>query len=308
MSWQPHISAEAIARRNYWVSEIVKISGTFGDDADRVEKELDDEVEATGIASVLDHLRLCGAIPESYGHDTSEEKLYSKYTDVLLAIAFRAMGLTAAVFTQRADTADVEAVGESFSFVADAKAFRLSRTAKNQKDFKVQAMHGWKHGKKHAIVVGPLYQFPTKASQIYQQAISSDVCIMSYSHLAVLVSYAEAAGYEAAQGVLLAVLEAISTLNPTKDSLAYWRQVNDTMLRSDGAMRDLWSVEKQASVEALDASKKEALEFLASERERIMRLSHDAAIKQLLEGSKLASRQTQIEKVADTGLLEAFSR
>src|SRR5580693_1215634 len=86
------ISAEAIARRNYWVSEIVKISGAFGDDVDRLEKELDDEVAATGVAAILDHLRLCGAIPESYGHDTSEEKLYSKYTDVLLAIAFRAIG------------------------------------------------------------------------------------------------------------------------------------------------------------------------------------------------------------------------
>ena len=304
----PRISAEAIARRKYWVSEIVKISGTFGDDADRVEKELDDEVKTAGVASVLDHLRLCGAIPESYGHDTSEEKLYSKYTDVLLAIAFRAMGMTAAVFTQRADTADVEVVAESFSFVADAKAFRLSRTAKNQKDFKVQAMHGWKHGKKHAIVVGPLYQFPTRGSQIYQQAISSDVCIVSYSHLAVLVSYGEVASHEAAQAVLLSVLDAVSALNPTKDSLAYWRQVNDTMLRSDGVMKNLWRAEKQASLEALAASKEEALEFLASERERIMRLSRSAAIKQLLEGGKLASRQSQIENVADTGLLDAISR
>ncbi len=168
-------------------------------------------------------------------------------------------------------------------------------------------MHGWKQGKKHAVVVGPLYQFPTKTSQIYQQAISSDVCIMPYAHLAVLVSYGEVAGYEAAQTMLLGVLEAISALNPTKDSLAYWRQVNDTMLQSDGAMRDLWRAEKEASVEALAASKAEALEFLASERERIMRLSRDDAIKQLLNGSKLASRQSQIEKVADTGLLDAIS-
>jgi type II restriction enzyme len=107
--------------------------------------------------------------------------------------------------------------------------------------------------------------------------------------------------------VLLDVLEAISSLNPTKDSLSYWRQVNDTVLRRGGAMKALWSVEKEASVEALATSKKEALEFLASERERIMRLSHDAAIKQLIEGGKLASRQSQIEKVADTGLLEAIS-
>jgi hypothetical protein len=51
----------------------------------------------------------------------------------------------------------------------------------------------------------------------------------------------------------------------------------------------------------------QSIHMIASERERIMRLSRDAAIKQLMEGSKLASRQSQIEKVADTGLLEAIS-
>src|ERR1039458_10300724 len=137
---ETYISVEAIARRRHWVSEIVQISGTFGDDSARVERELEEEVAVKGTPALLDHLRLCGAIPESYGHDTSEEKLYSKYTDILLAIAFRHLGLTSLVLTERADAADVEVVSPSFSFVADAKAFRLSRTAKNQKDFKIQAM------------------------------------------------------------------------------------------------------------------------------------------------------------------------
>ncbi len=74
-----------------------------------------------------------------------------------------------------------------YSFVADAKVFRLSRTAKNQKDFKIQAMDNWKFGKPFAMVVCPLYQIPSKNSQIYQQASARNVCIFSYSHLAVLV-------------------------------------------------------------------------------------------------------------------------
>jgi hypothetical protein len=43
------------------------------------------------------------------------------------------------------------------SAIADAKAFRLSRTAKNQKDFKIQAMDSWKRGKPFAMVVCPIY-------------------------------------------------------------------------------------------------------------------------------------------------------
>ena len=90
--------------------------------------------------SLLGHLRLCGAMPENYGHDTSEEKLYSKYTDVVIHEAYSFMGFNSLVLRERADVADVECVSNDYSFVADAKTFRLSRTAKNQKDFKVQAM------------------------------------------------------------------------------------------------------------------------------------------------------------------------
>jgi type II restriction enzyme len=298
------ISQEAIERRNHWISEIVKISGAFGDDSSRVEKELADEVDGDGAPALLDHLRLCGAIPESYGHDTSEEKLYSKYTDALLALAFRSLGLQALVLTERADSADVEVVASDYSFVADAKAFRLSRTAKNQKDFKIQAMDNWKHGKKYAVLVAPLYQLPNRSSQIYLQAVVRDVCILSYAHMSLLVAYAQVAGQNAAQATLLTILKSISRLNPTKDSVTYWRAVNDAMLEVGDEMAQLWQIEREASAESLAVSKEEALRFLAEERERIMRMSHDEAIKMLVRVRKLDSREQQIAKVVDSVLLE----
>jgi type II restriction enzyme len=141
------ISSTAINRRLYWVEEIRKLSGDFGNDFEKLEKELEEETSEHGVSALIDHLRLCGNIPESYGYDTSEEKLYSKYTDCLLSIAYMKLGLKSIVLKERADTADVEVFAKYYSFVADAKVFRLSRTAKNQKDFKVQAMHAWKRGK-----------------------------------------------------------------------------------------------------------------------------------------------------------------
>ena len=50
---------------------------------------------------------------------------------------FKATGFTSLVLKERGDTADIECVTDEYSFVADAKAFRLNRTAKNQKDFEV---------------------------------------------------------------------------------------------------------------------------------------------------------------------------
>jgi len=210
------ISDKAIKTRQYWIEEIRKLSGNFGNDTDKLEKELESEIKKNGVSLLINHLRLCGNIPESYGHDTSEEKLYSKYTDCLLSLAYSALGLKSLVLKERADAADVEAFAKDYSFVADAKAFRLSRTAKNQKDFKVQAMHGWKRGKPYAMVVCPIYQLPTSSSQIYQQATTQNVCIFTYSHIALLLAYSEKESKEKAQQLLKKIFETVKALNPSK--------------------------------------------------------------------------------------------
>lgn len=301
------ITKAQIQRRNYWVGEIEKLSGRFTDDFRRLRDELHQEVQTLKLDSLLSHLRLCGAIPERYGHDSSEEKLYSKYTDALLSEAFNYIGINSIVLAERADAADVECAGSGFSFVADAKAFRLSRTAKNQKDFKVQAMDGWKRGKPYALVVCPIYQLPTRSSQIYQQAIARDVCVFSYSHLAVIVRLAEKAGKKAAEKTVLATLKSIASLNPSKDSIAYWKVINDTLIASHKAVADIWKGEKIVAVESIAIAKEEALTELASERERILRMSKQQAVLELIRKANLDNRERVIRRVSDTGIMNLVS-
>lgn len=297
------LSGTAIARRRRWVAEIVTISGRFGKNISQMEAELNSEIEREGPTALTDHLRLCGSIPEHYGHDSSEEKLYSKYTDVLLAATYRYIGLTAVVLEGRADAADVEAVGKNFSLIGDAKAFRLSRTAKNQKDFKVEAMDGWKRGKTHAMVVCPVYQLPARTSQIYMQAISRSVCIFSYSHLSVLVQFCNDFGKRPAQRLLLAALKSAEDLNPTKNSVAYWTCVNCAMLSFHQTIKRLWQVEKVAVIEALSVVKEEALTFLAREREQLMHMSREDAIRGLIKDRNIDGREKVIESLADNEIL-----
>jgi len=95
-------------------------------------------------------------------------------------------------------------------------------------------MDGWKRGKPYAMVVCPIYQLPRKTSQIYQQAIARNVCIFTYSHLA--------------------------------------------MLGFSKNVEDLWKTEKQAAIESIAIAKEEALIYLAKEREKIMRMSHEEAL------------------------------
>ena len=290
-------------RRTHWIDIIGSIGGQFGVDADRVRQKIREEIELEGSASLLCHLRLCGAIPERYGRNSSEEKLYAKYTDYIIHEAYGAIGLSSVVISERADTADVECVGNKYSFVADAKAFRLSRTAKNQKDFKVQTMNTWKRGKPFAMIVCPMYQLPSRGSQIYEQATTLSVCIFTYTHLAVLVRYAKQVGKQAARQLLHEVFKAIRAMNNSSDAATYWQTVNRVFLSVNGHIGDIWREEKIAAVESIKVAREEALNFLARERERIMNLSKDDAVAEVLKWQRIQSRKQTVKSVADKGLL-----
>lgn len=296
------ISEPAIKRRFFWTEEIKKLSGNFGDDYSRLETELKKEIQNEGVPALIDHLRLCGSIPESYHHDSSEEKLYSKYTDCLIGLAFENVGLKSLVLSERADVADVEVYAKDYSFVADAKAFRLSRTAKNQKDFKVAAMHSWKHGKPNAMVVCPIYQLPRASSQIYKAATVHDVCVFTYSHLSLIISLAEAAGHEAAQELLYKIFKTVPALNPSKNATDYWLAINRTMLGFSKEVEALWAIEKQASAESIEIAKYEDLTYLAQLREKIMRLSHEDALKELVRVHKIDNKIRIINSISDNGI------
>ncbi|KXK52534.1 MAG: HindIII family type II restriction endonuclease [Chlorobi bacterium] len=296
------ISNSGVQKRLFWIEEIRKLSGKFSDDYERLAEELAAEIANDGIASLIDHLRLCGNIPESYNRDSSEEKLYSKYTDCLLSLSFNAIGLKSIVLSERSDAADVEVFATDYSFVADAKSFRLSRTAKNQKDFKIQAMDTWKRGKPNAVVVCPIYQLPKTSSQIYQSATSRNVCILTYSHISLIVAYSKIDGKEKAQKLLHEIFKTVPQLPLSKNATDYWMGINRTMLEFSESIQSLWQKEKQASLEAVSIAKEADLFFLAQQRESIMRMSHEEALMQLIKIHKIDSKIKTIQAIADNGL------
>jgi type II restriction enzyme len=130
-----------------------------------------------------------GSIPEDIEHDSSEEKLYAKASDVILAKCFQELGLRASVNKERANCADVIAKSQfhNYSLVGDANSFRLSRTAKNQKDFKVKSIADWKGDNDYAVLVCPYYQYPKSRSQIYGQALNDNITLFSWEYLSILL-------------------------------------------------------------------------------------------------------------------------
>lgn len=104
------------------------------------------------------------------------------------------------------------------------------------------------------------------------------------------------------------VFEAVEEMLPSKDAWAYWNAINRTILNADRAVASLWQEEKLAAVESVDTAKSEALAFLASERDRIMRLSREQAISEVLQWSNLANRIAAVNSVADNSLMEIGSK
>jgi type II restriction enzyme len=221
---------------------------------------------------------------------------------MLLSLAYQYLGLNSLVLKERTDAADVEVFAGNYSFVADAKAFRLSRTAKNQKDFKVQAMDNWKRGKSYAMLVCPIYQLPNSSSQIYQQATTRNVCIFTYSHLSLLLAYSEIERKDNAQNLMECIFKTIPFINPSKSATDYWLTINKTILSFSKKIESLWNIEKIAASESIAIAKEEALSFLAQEREKIMRMSHQEALRELIKVHKIDSRIKTIQSISDNGL------
>ena len=166
-------------------SESQNISNSFDESSEIISSA----IFALDKQNIIELTKEIGAIPEDISHDSTEEKLYSKATDILLAKIFHELGFQSIVNKERANCADVIVKSQlhGYTFVADAKAFRLSRTAKNQKDFKVKSMLDWKGDNDYSVLVCPYYQYPKSNSQIYGQALFGNVCLLSWEHLAYLL-------------------------------------------------------------------------------------------------------------------------
>lgn len=99
------------------------------------------------------------------------------------------MNFAVQVLRERADCADIVAQSHyhRYSLVGDAKAFRLSRTAKNAKDFKVTSMDHWRGESEFSVLTCPYFHYPKSASQIYKDALDKNVALFSWEYLYILL-------------------------------------------------------------------------------------------------------------------------
>ncbi|MBQ8401470.1 MAG: HindIII family type II restriction endonuclease [Clostridia bacterium] len=244
-------------------------------------------------------LKQIGTIPECIDHDSTQEKLFAKASDSVLSRALMEIGLKSTVLKERGDSADVQAesIYHGYTLVADAKAFRLSRTAKNQKDFKVTALSGWRKDAEYAVLCSPYFQYPMSRSQIYAQAVDENVCLFSWEHLIFLLEN----NIKETKDISLAPIWNVSGKYAEYCVVAdkkncFISTVNNTVLEIGGKEEaDFNSFLQRCHINVIERAAEETI-FWENELLKIQSFTREQAITELIKSKKIDEKITQIKK------------
>jgi hypothetical protein len=263
------------------------------------EKDAFDTLES--YLSTLSHQDLsenlidCGILPEMFAHDSSEEKLWAKFSDILLAKSLNFLGIESEVLGARGNSADVFGKTQNYTIVGDAKTFRLSRTAKNQKDFKVNALDTWRKGDNYALLLAPLAQFPNTKSQIYSQSIEKNVTLVSYTHFHFLLDFHT-------NQDLQSLWETGNNLSRITDKLGwqtssiYWNAIDKKVCEITGQNLEVLAKYKQIEVEKTKEIGNEGIAYWKNKIAGFHKLSKEEAIRLLIKSEKIEAKIKTIEK------------
>lgn len=242
-----------------------------------------------------------GIIPEHIDHDSSAEKYFSKASDLVLSRGFRELGMKSQALAARGNSADViaESKYHDYSLVADAKAFRLSRTAKNQKDFKITALSSWRNDSDYAVLCSPFFQYPSSRSQIYEQALMNNVLVFSWEQLVLMIennmredmstSFAPLWGWSKTHSQTVTVSDMRKSFLKTQ---LLWLQgligIDDRTLEQS----------MKASIAAIRERSEDEIAYWVGVIEEVKTLSRDEAIDRLLASMKIDPKISQIRGYA----------
>jgi type II restriction enzyme len=244
-------------------------------------------------------LEQIGTIPESIDHDSTEEKLFAKASDAVLSRTFREIGFKSTVLKDRADSADVQVESPFYGYtmVADAKAFRMSRTAKNQKDFKVVALSGWRKDADYAVLCSPYFHYPRTQSQIYAQSIDHNVCLLSWEHLLFMVRN----GIREDQNLNLSLFWNFSeiyshTVIAAERKKCFLGEYNDSVLATINYEKSDFSMLLEEQIRKMSNRGAIEKEYWEKEKETILAYSKEEAIKELVKSRKIDEKIQQIDQ------------
>ncbi|MBI5563075.1 MAG: HindIII family type II restriction endonuclease [Deltaproteobacteria bacterium] len=237
----------------------------------------------------------CGILPEMFPHDSSTEKLWAKYSDIILAHTLGFLGIPSEVLRVRGNSADVFGKNAEYSIVGDAKTFRLSRTAKNQKDFKVKSLDDWRKKDNYVVLAAPLIQYPSRKSQIYAQAIDKNITLLSYTHLSFLLEYHHGQDIRPLWETSERLRTSLKTAEH-ENSASYWKEIDRTVCRITDKLHEDLRRHKESEIVRSKQLGNEGIAYWRGIIRKYKNLSKEEAIARLIKAEKIESKIRTIEE------------
>lgn len=264
------------------------------------DKNAFDQIENTlaGITKekLAENIIGCGILPEMFHHDSSEEKLWAKYSDIILAKALTYLEIPSDVLRARGNSADVFGKAQGYSLVGDAKTFRLSRTAKNQKDFKIKSLDDWRKANNYALLVAPLTQYPQRKSQIYEQAIEKNVTLLSYTHLNFLLNFHQKGQNLKPLWETGNRLKMLFSASEHQNSANYWAEIDKTTCEIVNQNESELQTYKNLEIQKTQEIGREGVTFWQDKIKGYKQLSQEEAVKELIKAEKIEAKINTIQK------------
>lgn len=258
-----------------------------------------DNLDRQSLIAIVNEI---GTIPERIKASSTQEKLYSKASDFLLARCFTELGLSSNAVKERGNSADIVAESNIYGYtlVADAKTFRLSRTTKNQKDFKIDALSNWRGSRNdYALLIAPYFQYPNTASQIYSSALEKEVCLFSWEHILFLLRN----NIVESETLSLENIWKAPTRLVRDNRVAFADRmnchlqfINEVLCNRVSLTKDDFNAHLSECRNAICTRGADELTYLNDEANEIRVMTKEQAISELLKSKKITQRISTIEK------------
>jgi type II restriction enzyme len=190
--------------------------------------------------------------------------------------------------------------------VADAKAFRLSRTALNPKDYKIAALSGWKRkaNADYACLIGSF--FPKGTSRVYQEAVAHNVTLLSYTHLLFVLS---ADNWKSID--LKPLWELNNSLSQVKrvDAKVYWKTLNKWFQHNVKSKVKWEKIQSDYSANIREQGKQQ-INYWKEQKAKVKSMNKEEMARQLLihmgVDGKIAQIRKRIEQLSHTESLLGY--
>jgi type II restriction enzyme len=279
---------------------IERVSQLSSANFDTKARVIDEWLESQPDERLESLLAAAGFIPEAYDHDSSEEKIYAKAMDMLIAVALRRIGFDARVSAERSNSADVlaSAIGDEgpYSMVLDAKAFRLSRTALNPKDYKIEALSTWRKGADYAVLVGPIAGFPEGNSRLFVEASRFAVTLITFSHLACLLR-SKAASVDKLRR-LWGSTPNIRSVSSDLTATQYWLEVDGVFCEASGISMTEWKIYRRRYFQALISVADHQVQYYLEQERQVRAMDKETLATLAIRALKIEGRIATIRQRA----------